>query len=88
PAACRRPLAYGYYRWRARSPLARPLSTRGYHGCDQPLVADPHVVVAGCGCRLRASDLASAWAVGSVADAVDLYAHSMLSQADLAIKTR
>ncbi|RZS01138.1 hypothetical protein BHM03_00030943 [Ensete ventricosum] len=35
---------------------------------------------------LRSTDLASAWAVGSVVDAADLYAHSMLLQADPAKK--
>ncbi|RWV84981.1 hypothetical protein GW17_00053256 [Ensete ventricosum] len=37
---------------------------------------------------LRSTDLASAWAVGSVIDAADLYVHSVLSQADPAKKKR
>ncbi|RZR99812.1 hypothetical protein BHM03_00029428, partial [Ensete ventricosum] len=57
-------------------PLARPLSARGHHDCDQPFVADPRATAVGCGCRLRASDPMSAWAVDSVVDATDLYAHS------------
>ncbi|RWW52977.1 hypothetical protein BHE74_00040566 [Ensete ventricosum] len=72
--------------WCVRPSLARPLSTRGRHSCDQPFVADPHAVAVGCGCRLRESNLTSAWAVSSVIDAADLYAHSVLSQADLAKK--
>ncbi|RRT31851.1 hypothetical protein B296_00054971 [Ensete ventricosum] len=45
------------------------------------------------GCRLmrlplRSTDPASTWAVGSVVDAADLYAHSVLSQADQAKKKK
>ncbi|RWW15922.1 hypothetical protein BHE74_00037076 [Ensete ventricosum] len=36
---------------------------------------------------LRSTDPASAWAVGSVVITADLYAHSVLSQADPAKKT-
>ncbi|RWW03686.1 hypothetical protein GW17_00033134 [Ensete ventricosum] len=37
------------------------------------------------GCRLRTSDPTSAWAVSSIADAIDLYAHLVYSRSCLFI---
>ncbi|RRT48457.1 hypothetical protein B296_00051101, partial [Ensete ventricosum] len=59
--------------WHAGPPLARPLL---------------HAVASMYGRRhlmrlpLRSTDPAFAWVIGSVVDTTDLYAHSMLSQAD------
>ncbi|RZR89933.1 hypothetical protein BHM03_00017744, partial [Ensete ventricosum] len=84
-AACAASAARGCLR--VRSPLDASVSA-----CDRRLMRLPPCAVASvCDRRLmrlplRSTDPASAWAVGSVVDVADLYAHLVLSQADPAKK--
>ncbi|RZR88679.1 hypothetical protein BHM03_00016305 [Ensete ventricosum] len=66
--ACAASVARGCLR--VRPPLARPLLHAAAFACDRRLMQLP----------LHSIDPTSAWAVGSVVDAADLYAHSVIQQ--------